>query len=294
MSQVGWITCRDLPEPDPDEAPATAALEAAGLNVERLVWDRVEPRAAAGLSLALLRSPWNYFEAPDRFSTWLAGLAESCPLLNPLPAARWNLHKRYLEQLAGEGVEIIPTAFLERGMAVDLAALVDERGWGAFVIKPAISAGSFATRRFSRSEIEAAVAFLAQHLVERDMLVQVYVDSVASMGERCYVWIDGGFSHAVDKHPRFSGDDESVSGALELHSQERELGERILTAALKLIPLQKEALLYARVDTVTIGDRRVLSELELLEPSLFLLQSPSAMAKFVEAVAKRARAGAAS
>jgi hypothetical protein len=52
----------------------------------------------------------------------------------------------------------------------------------------------------------------------------------------------------------------------------------------------RRELLYARVDVVR--DERgalQLMELELLEPSLFLVQHPPALARFAEALARRLR-----
>ena len=52
-----------------------------------------------------------------------------------------------------------------------------------------------------------------------------------------------------------------------------------------------EGLLYARLDTMRSTEGSLLiSELELIEPSLFLLQSEAATTRFVEAVAELAGA----
>ena len=107
--------------------------------------------------------------------------------------------------------------------------------------------------------------------------------SVHTDGEDALVWIDGGFTHKVKKTPRFAGQDERVSGARPLSPEELAFGG----AALRLLPA---GLLYARVDVVrdASGELR-LSELEILEPSLFLVQSPPALARFAAAIERRAR-----
>ena len=38
MKAVALLTCRELPEPDPDEEPLLEALSAAGLRAELLPW----------------------------------------------------------------------------------------------------------------------------------------------------------------------------------------------------------------------------------------------------------------
>jgi hypothetical protein len=95
------------------------------------------------------------------------------------------------------------------------------------------------------------------------------------------VWIDGAFTHAVRKTPRFAGGVEQVSDALPISAEELATG----TAALAGFG---DELLYARVDVAPGTDGvPVVMELEMVEPSLFLLQSPQALARLVAAVARR-------
>ena len=113
------------------------------------------------------------------------------------------------------------------------------------------------------------------------MLVQPYLTSVDGYGERALVWIDGEFTHAVRKSPRFAVDAEHVSEALPISDAERAVG----TAALAHI---HDRLLYARVDVVPGPTAAPLvMELELVEPSLFLLQSPPALERFVAGIRRR-------
>ncbi|MFH2000624.1 MAG: hypothetical protein ABIK28_13150, partial [Planctomycetota bacterium] len=91
-------------------------------------------------------------------------------------------------------------------------------------------------------------------------------------------WINGAFTHAVCKHPRFIGSDESVSLAPLLSDEDKSFANQ----ALALVDAE---LLYARVDVVGDDDgKRLVSELELMEPSLFLRQSPAALQRFVKAI----------
>ena len=98
-------------------------------------------------------------------------------------------------------------------------------------------------------------------------------------------WIDGELTHAVIKQPRFVGSAESVSEAAPLSAEEFEI-------AAAAISRFEGRLLYARIDVVHATDGKLLiSELELMEPSLYLLQSPLALRRFVRAVARMCRAG---
>jgi hypothetical protein len=114
-------------------------------------------------------------------------------------------------------------------------------------------------------------------------MVQGYVKDVEVGGERAVVFIDGELTHAVRKSPRLADQEESVSEALPVAPDERDLAEMALRPF-------RERLLYARVDMVR-DDSGVpmIMELELIEPSLFLAQHPPALARLADAIAKAAR-----
>lgn len=281
--RVALITCRQLPEPDPDQDLLLAALLACGMDARMHAWDGEDD--LGGFDLAVLRSCWNYHLAPQRFAAWLDAAEAATRLENPPRALRWNLHKSYLQQLAARALPIVPTVFVERGSAASFAAILDERGWSRAVVKPSISAASFRTRTFARDEAEAAQGFLAELLAERDAMVQRYMPSVERGGEKALVWIDGTWTHGVHKTPRFQGADEQVSAAVPVDEAERAFGDRVLAAA------GGKDLLYARLDVIRADDGTPrISELELLEPSLFLQQHPPALRRFAAAIATRASA----
>lgn len=166
-----------------------------------------------------------------------------------------------------------------------MGGILTERGWRDFVIKPRVGAASFATRRFSTQNAQEGGEFLEKHSLERDMLVQPYLLSVETHGERCLVWIAGEITHAVRKTPRWEGGSESVSEAIAPLPEEKAL-------ALKVLKPFAPELLYARVDLARDDDGHpVVMELELVEPSLFLIEQPRALerlaAKCVESATTR-------
>ena len=153
-------------------------------------------------------------------------------------------------------------------------------GPGAVVIKPTVSAGSFSTEKFSETNAEA-IRFATAVSQTRDVMVQGYFDGVEKYGDRSLVWIAGEFTHSVRKSPRFGTDDESVSDAIPLTKEQLEFGSQVLDN----LPFPKTQLLYARVDVIPdADDYPTLAELELIEPSLFLKQSPGALKRLVEAI----------
>lgn len=268
-------TCRPLPEPDPDEGLLQDALAAAGIEVTMCDWRDAGCWRSGGP--ILVRSTWNYIRHLDEFRKWLRQTAASGPLWNPADVMLGNLDKRYLLDLAARGVPIVPTAVMQRSGPTDIAALAASRGWNEIVIKPVVGAGSFETHRATACSADAA-AISRRLVADRDLIVQPYLESVDGYGERALVWIDGEFTHAVRKSPRFAADAEHVSEALPITTAER----AVATAA--LAPM-RDRLLYARVD-LALGPagQPLVMELELVEPSLFLLQSPPALERFVAGI----------
>jgi O-ureido-D-serine cyclo-ligase len=267
-------TCRELPEPDPDEVPLRAALAAGGFDAQWLAWD--DPAADWDAPVpTILRSTWNYPLQLDAFLAWLDRAAAAAPVLNPPAVCRDNVHKRYLLALAARGVPVVPTTLVERGGALDLAALAAPR----IVIKPEIGAASLDAAAFAPDD-PAAARHLARITARGAALVQPYLTSVEDYGERSLVWIDGALSHAIRKTPRFTGDIERVDGPHPIADDERAV------ALAALAPYGD--LLYARIDLARdAAGHPVILELELVEPSLFFAHDPGSAARFVAGLARR-------
>lgn len=283
--RIALATCARLPEPDPDDAPLRAALRSAGVDVCALAWDGADDADASAFDACVVRSTWNYHETPDRFLGWVDRTANATRLVNPAGVIRWNVHKGYLRELERAGVPTVPTEWVLQGSSGDVADTVDRRGWADIVIKPAVSAASFLTRSFSRRERRDAQRFLTECAAQRDMMIQPYLRGVDSAGERAIVWIDGAATHVVRKSPRFAGGAEHVSdAALEPTAAERAFAEQAIAAR----PGLAGQILYARIDVMPGEDGApLLSELELIEPSLYFPQSPAALRRFVDGLLRR-------
>ena len=279
-ARIGLVTCVTLPEPDPDQSLMLDLLNASGVRAELIAWDDTEADPGR-FDLCVLRSCWNYHEHPADFLAWCDNAAERTQLLNPAAMVRWNIHKRYLADLEKAGFPIVPTAFVDRGSPLSLPTLLAERGWSDIVVKPCVSAGSARTRRFrdaSGADQSSARAFSESLVADTDIMIQPFVASVEDNGERSAIWIGGDAIHAIIKQPRFHDDHEQVSEAQPLLDTEREMLDACAEIA-------GDPLLYARLDTMRASDGTLMiSELELIEPSLFLLQSERAQRRFVEAV----------
>ena len=279
MLDVAIATCEVLPEPDPDAAPLSAALEAEGISHVFAGWSAPEwPESR----ITLLRATWDYPWHLERFRPWIDDVARRSELWNPADVVRWNLHKRYLLDLEAAGLPVTPTELVEAASRESLDTILDRRGWTEAVVKPAVSAGSFKTLRTRRGDL-AGETHLRALAAERDVLVQQYLPSVEGYGERALVWVDGEVTHAVRKTPRFQGQDESVSEAMPVTDAERALADRAVRCA-------PGELMYARVDVAPDSDGSpVIMELELVEPSLFFPQGPAALKRLVGALKRRLR-----
>jgi hypothetical protein len=51
-------------------------------------------------ALPVIRSVWDYHLQPERFTRWLGHVSAVTTMLNPPHLVAWNMHKRYLMQLA--------------------------------------------------------------------------------------------------------------------------------------------------------------------------------------------------
>lgn len=288
---VALVTYSELPDLFPDDRPLAQALAAAGLEVGIVCWD--DPAFDwSSTRVAMLRSPWDYYRRAEEFLSWAERAAAATSLLNPLPMVRWNLHKGYLVELAAKGVPVVPTAILSRGNgtgAGTYARLLAARGWRETVIKPAISADSWETILVRAGEVERGEEHLARLVPERDMLVQPFLGSVETCGERCLVYLDGRFSHAVRKNAltlggRWAGLPEGAP--VEAAPDELAAAERILAIA------GASCALYARVDLTRDDDGHpLLLELELTEPTLFLADAPSGLARLTAALVRQVAGG---
>lgn len=262
--KIAWVTCAELPEPDVDEVLGLAAFQRAGHEIEPVAWDRAADWSV--FECAVIRSTWNYPWAEAEFRAWVDQVDAATRLLNPAEAVLWNLDKTYLFELEARGIPIVPTQ-----MTIDAA-------WKRFVVKPTVSAGSWKTRVFRQEERAEAEAFAKELEPTHRAMFQPFMESVETGGERSLIWIGGEFTHAIRKNPRFDGQDESVSAAYRPSREERQFAKRVISAA-------PDDLVYARVDVMRDADGELcLSELELIEPSLFLKQFPAALEQLVEAV----------
>ena len=288
--RAGLVTCGELPELPPDERGLLEELPRLGVAASPLVWD--DPSVDwRGWDALVLRSVWDYHLKPAAFRAWLDRLeAAGAPLLNPPALVRENMDKSYLLRLADAGVPIVPTALVRRGERGGLKSLLESRGWPEAVVKPAVSASGWRTRRVSLGR-ESGESALEEALGASDALVQPFLPEIVAEGEWSFVFLDGEFSHAVLKT--------AAPGEFRVqadHGGAAVLAEPpagLLAAAELALSRAASRPLYARVDGIRRKTELLVMELELIEPALFLSLSRGAAERFAKAIASRASRGAA-
>lgn len=286
--RLALATCRELPDLDADDAVLPGLLARHGVAAAPAVWD--DPAIDwAGFDLVVLRSTWDYPRKAAAFLAWADRLPR---VLNPAPVVRWNADKRYLRDLAAAGVPVVPTTFVAPGEPFAAPT-------GRFVVKPVVGAGSKDAARFERGQAEQAAAHVRRlHRAGMPALVQPYLDLVDTDGEADLVFVGGEYSHAVRKGAMLGGRPR-VEGPLffseDIRPHVATPGElSVARRALAAVPGGPDRLLYARVDLLpTPGGQPVVTEVELIEPSLFLARRPGSGERLAELIAGAAAGPAA-
>jgi hypothetical protein len=287
---VALVTCADLKGLDHDTAHLLEPLKRQGIAVSRAVWDDPEVDWER-FDLSVVRSCWDY---PVRHREFLGWLEQVPRLANPPSVLAWNMHKRYLSDLAAERVPTVATTWISP------AQKWTPPSDGEWVIKPAMSLAALDTGKYQMDD--AAQRSLAlSHITRlqragRTAMVQPHVPSVDREGETSLVFINGRFSHAVRKQAVVTGPDTGADRRFEAQSpcelQRRKpdaMQFRTARQALSAVPGGPSRLLYARVDLVSDAKGRpVVLELEAIEPQLYLALAGTAE-RFANAIAARAR-----
>ena len=263
--RLAWVTARAARGLDEDEEPALAALRSRGADVAVVDWD--DPGADwAGFDRVVLRSAWDYAERLGEFLAWIDTVGPA--LRNPAPMVRWSTDKRYLLELAAEGVPVVPTTLAEPGQDAELPP-------GDVVVKPAVGAGSRDAASYGQDDAEAARAHVRRlHDAGRAVVLQPQLASVAADGEWPLVFFGGEYSHAANKRvelPRGAAPVGLFAPETTAPHVADDAQLAVARAAVEHVSRRFGTPTYARVDLVRddAGHPRVL-ELELAEPSLFL------------------------
>ncbi len=283
---VALVTCREALGIDYDMPLLLEAVRAAGIEVDEVCWDD-ESIDWSTYKQVVIRSTWDYHRHHDEFMQWVRAVSSVSTISNSLDVIAWNTDKHYVAEVAEMGLPVVPTRFIEPSDTDWLDDVSMLLATGDVVVKPTISAGSNDTER--HSNIDIAQKHISELLsAQRSVMLQPYLNDVDVESETGLVFIDGKFSHAFAKGALLAQAKNMTSG---LYAEEeivirQPTDEQLLIGerAVKWLTSRFGKLLYARVDLLPTAYGPVIIELELTEPSLYLLLHPDAATELANAL----------
>lgn len=288
--KIAYLSMRDLSGFYAYDHLTFPALARRGWEGSEVAWD-LPGVDWSSYAAVVIRSTWDYQRRYEEFRTVLESIEHSGTLLLNSPSiVRWNIDKRYLQDLESRGVRIVPTVWLAAfGSGSELLALFEQFRTAELVVKPTIGANADDTFRLRAdstlnwAEVEAVFA-------NKPLMVQPFLESIVTEGEYSLFYFEGVFSHAVRKCPA-PGDfrvQEEHGGEITSFQP----GNDLLEAGQLAMNALPELVLYGRVDLVRLADGKWgVIEIELIEPSLYFPYDPESMERFAEALDRRLRQG---
>ena len=281
MKRCAFLTMDDLSSYVSDDALAVDELQNHKWEIQLVPWRNPDVDWNY-FDLVVIRSPWDYMDAPGLFLNTLETIhASSARLENPLAIVRWNIDKRYLLDLEKKDINIVPTLY---GSGLDqeqFAGILDSFGAASFIIKPVISANAKDTFWVSTDHIpSASILSTFRHT---DYMAQPFMHHILEEGEYSLFFFNGNYSHCIRKVPK--GNDFRVQEEHGGHITAFSPTSHLLECAQRILESLPQPVLYARVDLVKDekGDY-ALMELELIEPSLYLRMDSEAPLRFARAI----------
>jgi glutathione synthase/RimK-type ligase-like ATP-grasp enzyme len=282
VTSVLLATSALLPDGELGGELVVAALAERGIDSRWVVWDDASVDWAAA-DVVAVRSTWDYHRRTAEFLAWARTVETRTRLLNGSDVFAWNADKSYLVDLAAD-VPCVPTALLDDATLVPgLQAALG--AWGEVVIKPRTGAGGVGVVVASSLQDDRL-----EGLTAAPWVVQPVVQSVRTTGETSVHVFGGTFGgravSQVDKgvadgeirvHELYGGSARSV----ELGREQSSLAEAAVSAAAARWDCE---LTYARVDMLRWEDAWAVSELELIEPGLYLDVDPANAERFADLV----------
>jgi hypothetical protein len=295
MIDVTLLTCQAYYKPEKispyiqnilfEEQLLKSAFEKQGLTVEITYWDNPSYDWSKTKTV-MFRTIWDYFEKFEEFFKWLDEIKHQTQLINSYELVKWNIDKHYLKDLNENGINIVPTYFIKQHKQGSLLDISNEMEWEDLVIKPAISAAAFQTFKILNDQINEKEELFQQLIKNKDMLVQPFFETISEFGEASLMIFDGKFSHAILKKAK-KGDfrvQDDFGGTVHDYLPSTEE----VKFALEVIKACKTAPLYGRVDIIWDQEKNIyLSELEIIEPELWIRNYPKSAERIANAVSNK-------
>ncbi|NVJ71494.1 MAG: hypothetical protein HWE08_14135 [Alphaproteobacteria bacterium] len=254
----------------------TAAFEARGGKVTDVSWDDKDANWSS-FDAVMIGTTWDYWDRLEEFLEALEEIEKQTPLFNAPALVRWNIDKRYLRDLEGKGVPLIPTIWADKATPEVVADAFETFGTEKLVAKRQVGAGADGQHMINRGDTVPEMP--------HPMMIQPYMDAIVKEGELSFIFIGGELSHTLLKtaadgdyriQSAYGGKETPVEPAFEDVAQ-----------AAKVLAAAPVAPLYARVDMIRAEDGSLcLMEMELIEPFLYPVQGPELGARIYEALTR--------
>lgn len=260
-------------------------LEKNNIECEAVAWDK-DQFYVTDFDMFLIRSAWNYYYSSSHFESFLRFIHKVRErVYNPAVAIKWNSNKNYLTDLEREGIPIIPTLFLKNAndLTLENVSKMEERTEN-FVIKPCISGAgknTFKVNLKNNNQLNKIKESLLKTSID-GIMIQPFINSILKIGELSFVFFGDKFSHTVQRIPtkKFCNH-EGGTRISTFPSEALIVAKNALSATYQILKLSKGSLLYARIDILFDKKRGYLvSEVELIEPELFLQCGEECVEKF--------------
>lgn len=253
-----------------------------GINITKEIWndERVEWKS---YDLAILKSPWDYFDLIEDFYGWLKKIESlNLRLLNPIEIIRWNTDKHYLHDIEKAGLKVTPSIFLTKGDDFNLHQYFNIYNTDKFIVKPAVSGGSKNTFKVTTANAHEVNEKLIALTEIEDFIVQPFLNEIEETGELSFLFFNGKFSHALLKKAAEGDFRVQATFGGTVHPQQP--AEDLIIAVQKYVDQFAKGTLYARVDGAMVNNEFILMELELIEPFLFLDTNKKALENYYQAL----------
>lgn len=270
MTDVLLVTSTAWTDGEPGAVALDAALAARGVTSRWVCWDDADVDWGAA-RLVAVRATWDYVNRYAEFVAWARRVESVAALLNGADVFAWNVDKAYLTTL--RDVPVVPTVAADS--VEEISAAVAR--FGTAVVKPRVGGGGAGVLVVDdpadpRLGVETREHPLLPQAVG-PWVVQPLVESVRTEGETSVFVIGGKAVSQVDKKP--GGDEIRVHE--HFGGSSTPVPVRVDTAALALAAFSVTSALldreldYGRADMMRLADGTLaISELELVEPALYL------------------------
>jgi len=281
MIKIAILTCNEI---DPlacnDDHQIIPYLQDQGIEAVAKVWNSPNENWQ-DFDFLIIRSTWDYCENISEFNKFINSDEVKNKIFNSPDIVLKNYNKSYLLELEKNQFEIIPTTISPLNESI-IKSSFEKFKTAKLIAKPLVGAGASGIIVLEKESSSSPNS-------EQDMMIQPFQESIVRDGEISLIFFNSNFSHGILKLPQ-NGDfrsQEEFGSKIESFVPDKELEEYAREA---LLSITKESL-YARVDLLknNEGKWRLIGEVELIEPALYLSYDQQAAERFSKAISSRVK-----